>query len=198
MYADMSINTELRASSASASAWVRRFVPLIRRGGRVLDLAAGRGRHTRLLLESGFAICAVDRDISALLPLAGTSCEVRQIDLETGAAWPLGTGYDAIVVTNYLHRPLLPAIAQALAADGALIYETFARGNERFGLPHDPDFLLRPGELLEAFATLTVVAFEQGEVSVPRPAVVQRIAAVAGPLGRLPEPVGLDSPIGTE
>src|SRR5947209_20306606 len=114
----MSVNAESRVSSAPASTWVRRFVPLIRRGGRVLDLAAGSGRHTRLLLESGFAVCAVDRDISALLPLAGTSCEVRQIDVEAGAPWALGTGYDAIVVTNYLHRPLLPAMAQALAAGG--------------------------------------------------------------------------------
>jgi SAM-dependent methyltransferase len=173
-------------------------VPLIRRGGRVLDLAAGSGRHTRLLLESGFAVCAVDCDVSALLLLAGSGCEVRQIDLETGAAWPLGTGYDGIVVTNYLHRPLLPAIAQALAAGGLLIYETFARGNERFGRPHNPDFLLRPGELLDAFAMLTVIAFEQGEVSAPRPAVIQRIAAVSGPVGRLPEPVGLDNGIPTE
>jgi SAM-dependent methyltransferase len=197
MYADMSINIELRASSAPASAWVRRFVPLIRRGGRVLDLAAGSGRHTQLLLDSGFAVCAVDRDISALSPLAGTGCEVRQIDLETGAPWALGTGYDAIVVTNYLHRPLLPAIARALATGGVAIYETFARGNERFGRPHNPEFLLRPGELLDAFAMLTVVAFEQGEISVPRPAVIQHITVVAGPLGCLPEPVGLDNGLPT-
>jgi SAM-dependent methyltransferase len=198
MYADMSINTELRVSAAPASAWVRRFVPLIRRGGRVLDLAAGGGWHTRLLLESGFAVCAVDRDISALSPLAARGCEVRQVDLETGAPWPLGTGYDGIVVTNYLHRPLLPAIAQALAAGGVLIYETFARGNERFGHPRNPDFLLRPGELLDAFAMLTVIAFEQGEVSMPRPAAIQRIAAVAGPVARLPEEVGLDIVVSTE
>ncbi len=173
-------------------------MPLIRPGGRVLDLAAGSGRHTRLLLDSGFAVCAADRDISAPLPLAETGCEVRQVDLETGGLWTLGTGYDAIVVTNYLHRPLLPAIAQALAPGGVLVYETFARGNERFGRPHNPDFLLRPGELLDAFAMLTLVAFEQGEVSTPRPAVIQRIAAVAGPLGHLPEPVGLDNGIPTE
>jgi SAM-dependent methyltransferase len=191
MYADMSINPELVASSAPASAWVKRFVPLIRRGGRVLDLAAGSGRHTRLLLESGFAVCAVDRDISALSPLAGANCEVRRIDLETGAPWPLGTGYDGIIVTNYLHRPLLPAIAQALAAGGVLICETFARGNERFGRPHNPEFLLCPGELLDAFAMLTVVAFEQDEISVPRPAVIQRITAIAGPVGHRLDPVGL-------
>jgi SAM-dependent methyltransferase len=173
-------------------------VPLIRPGGRVLDLAAGSGRHTRLLLDSGFAVCAADRDISALLPLAARGCEVRQIDLETGDVWPLGTGYDGIVVTNYLHRPLLPAIAQALASGGVLIYQTFALGNERFGRPRNPDFLLRPGELLEAFAMLTVVAFEQGDVSAPRPAVIQRIAAVTGPLGRLPEPVRLDIGLSAE
>ena len=87
----------------------------------------------------------------------------------------------------------MPTIGQALAPGGILIYETFALGNERFGHPRNPDFLLRPGELLEAFAGLTVVAFEQGEVSVPRPAVIQRIAAVNGPLGLLPE--GTDTPL---
>jgi SAM-dependent methyltransferase len=164
----------------------------------VLDLAARTGRHTQLLLETGFAVCVVDRDISALSPLAGSGCELRQVDLETGALWPLGAGYDGIVVTNYLHRRLLPAIGQALAPGGVLIYETFARGNERLGRPHKPDFLLRPGELLDAFSMLTVVAFEQGEVSMPRPAVIQRIAVVAGPLGCLPEPVGLDNDLRTE
>jgi SAM-dependent methyltransferase len=188
----MSINTEIPISSTPASVWVRRFIPLIRRGGRVLDLAAGSGRHSRFLIESGFAVCAVDRDVSALMPLAACGCEVLQIDLETGDAWPLGSGYDGIVVTNYLHRPLLPAIGRALAPGGVLIYETFASGNERLGRPQNPDFLLRAGELLNAFAMLTVVAFEQGQVSLPRPVVIQRIAAVAGPLGRLPEPMGLD------
>src|SRR5207249_1553824 len=156
-------------------------------GGLVLDLAAGAGRHSRILIERGFAVRAVDRDISALLTLAGSHCEVSQVDLETGAHWLLGEGYDGIVVTNYLHRPLLAAIANALAPGGILIYETFAVGNERLGRPRNPDFLLRPGELLQAFAALTIVAFEQGEVTRPRPAVIQRIAVVAGALGRLPE-----------
>jgi SAM-dependent methyltransferase len=169
------------------SSWVRRFLPLIRRGGRVLDLAAGGGRHTRLLLDMGLRVTAVDRNVEALLALAGPHCAVQQIDLENGTAWPLGGGYDAIVVTNYLHRPLFPALLKALAGDGVLIYETFAGGNERLGRPSNPDFLLRPGELLEAFAGMTVIAFEQGEVSVPRPAVMQRIAAINGPLGRLPQ-----------
>ena len=188
----ISINTEAAIASGMASVWVRRFAPLIRRGGRVLDLAAGSGRHSRFLLDSGFAVCAVDRDISALRPLAARGCEVRELDLESGRPWPLGGGYQGIVVTNYLHRPLLPAIGRALAPRGILIYETFACGNERFGRPHNRDFLLRPGELLEAFATLTVIAFEQGEISMPRRAAIQRIAAISGPMGRLPDPVGLD------
>ena len=162
---------------------MRRFVPLIRAGGRILDLAAGGGRHTSLFCAAGFAVTAVDRDVSAL---AGLDCEIRAIDLELGAPWPLGGDWDGIIVTNYLHRPLLPAIAGALAAGGVVLYETFAVGNERLGRPKNLDFLLRPGELLEAFAGLTVAAFEQGEVRHPRPAVVQRIAAVNGPVGMLP------------
>ena len=175
----------------ASSSWVRRFAPLIRPGGHVLDLAAGSGRHTRLLLDMGLAVTAVDRDVAALLPCAGERCEVREFDLETvdpGATWnALGGGYDGIVITNYLHRPLFAGIAAALAPGGVLICETFAAGNERLGRPRNPDFLLRPGELLSAFSSLSVVAFEQGEVGLPRPAVLQRIAAVAGPLGRLPE-----------
>jgi SAM-dependent methyltransferase len=163
---------------------------LVKPGGPVLDLAAGGGRHVRLLRERGFAVRAVDRDASELLRFAGPGCEIVEIDLESGAHWPLGGGYDWIVVTNYLYRPLLTAIGRALAPGGTLIYETFAFGNKRFGRPQNPDFLLRPGELLAAFAGLTVVAFEQGEVARPRPAVIQRIAAVAGRLGGLPEATG--------
>jgi SAM-dependent methyltransferase len=174
-------------SSTAPSVWVNRFLPLIKPGGLVLDLAAGNGRHVRLLRDCGFAVHAVDRDTTALLAFAGPCCEVRRIDLETDARGQFGDDYDGIIVTNYLHRPLLPTIARALAPGGVLIYETFARGNERFGRPRNPDFLLRPGELLEAFTGLTVVAFEQGEVSVPRPAVIQRLAAVFGPIGPLPQ-----------
>jgi SAM-dependent methyltransferase len=175
------------------SAWVRRFVPLIRGGGRVLDLAAGTGRHTRLLRDMGFRVTAVDRDVAALQGFAEGMCDVRAVDLEGAPSWPLGGGYDGIVVTNYLHRPLLPSLVAALAPGGVLIYATFALGNERLGRPRSPDFLLRPGELLEVFAALTVVAFEQGEIADPRPAVIQRIAATNGPLGRLPEAVALDT-----
>jgi SAM-dependent methyltransferase len=177
---------------ATPSVWVQRFVPLIRQGGRVLDLAAGAGRHTRLLLDMGFTVSAVDRDIEGLRPLAGDTCEIRAIDLETDAKWPLGGGYDGIIVTNYLYRPLLASIAAALAPGGVLIYETFAVGNERLGRPRNPDFLLHRRELVDAFAMLSILAFEEGEVTRPRPAVIQRIAAVKGSLGRLPEETELD------
>jgi SAM-dependent methyltransferase len=175
------------------SAWVRRFVPLIRAGGRVLDLAAGGGRNTTLLLDMGFAVTAIDRDIAALQPFAGARCEVREFDLETvdpGATWDaLGGGYDGIVVANYLHRPLFAGIAAALARGGMLIYETFAAGNETVGKPSRPDFLLRPGELLQACQALRIVAYEDGFLDAPA-RFVQRIAAVrpadGEPLARYP------------
>jgi SAM-dependent methyltransferase len=147
----------------------------------VLDLAAGGGRHTALMLAADFRVLAIDRDESALKARFGANpaCEIKALDLEDGGPWRLGGGFAGIVVTNYLHRPLLPAIAAALAPDGVLLYETFMTGNERFGRPANPDFLLRPGELLAAFLDrLQVVAFEQGIVATPRPAAIQRIAAV--------------------
>src|SRR5690348_3488434 len=163
-----------------ASPWVRRFAAAIRAGGRVLDLAAGGGRHARLLRSAGLRVVAVDRDVAALADLAGDpGCVIRQLDLETGDRWALGGGYDAIVVTNYLHRPLFPEIAAALAPGGLLIYETFALGNEKLGKPSNPAFLLAPGELLAAFAALLPIGFEQGRVAAPRPAVVQRLAALS-------------------
>ena len=134
---------------------------------------------------------AVDRDAAALATLAGVQgIETMIADLETGA-WPLGdVRLDAIVVANYLHRPLFPHLLAALGDDGVLLYETFAAGNERFGRPSNPDFLLRAGELLDVVrGWLTVVAFEQGEVAGERPAVVQRLAAV-GPKQPWPPAIG--------
>jgi SAM-dependent methyltransferase len=180
-----------RHGPATPSPWVRRFAPLIRPNGRVLDFAAGNGRHTIFLRQLGYAVVAVDRDIAALTLLpADPAISIVAIDLEEGAPWALGRGYDGIVVTNYLHRPLFAALRDALAPGGMLIYETFALGNDRFGKPSNPAFLLRQGELLEAFGqSLTVIAFEQGVVAQPKPAAVQRIAAVNGdptPLPPLP------------
>jgi SAM-dependent methyltransferase len=153
---------------------------LITAGGSVLDLACGQGRHSLLLAERGYRVEAVDRDVAALAEISAKNPDIvtRLADLE-GGPWPYhGRAFDGIVVTNYLYRPLLPMLLNALDVDGVLIYETFMVGNERFGKPSNPAFLLRPGELLEVMRKrMTVVAFEQGEVDAPRPAVVQRLCA---------------------
>jgi SAM-dependent methyltransferase len=167
------------STSLPASAWVVRHAGLVPAGATVLDVAAGGGRHTRLFLERGHPVVAVDRDVSALAP--HPSLRIVAADLEDGSPWPLpGERFGGIVVTNYLHRPLFPALLDALLPGGVLIYETFMVGNERLGHPRNPDFLLRPGELRDVLGgRLRVVAFEEGEVVEPRPAVVQRIAAVS-------------------
>ena len=175
--------------SGNTSHWVRRFLPLITAGGSVLDLACGEGRHSLLLAERGYRVEAVDRDAVALAEISARNPGIvtRMADLE-GGPWPYhGCAFDGIVVTNYLYRPLLPMLLNALEANGVLIYETFMVGNERFGKPSNPAFLLRPGELLEVVRKrLTVVAFEQGEVDAPRPAVVQRLCATRRLDSRLP------------
>jgi SAM-dependent methyltransferase len=159
------------------SAWVQRWAGWIRPGGAVLDVACGAGRHARLLARLGFEVDAVDRDAAPFAdPPPGVT--LLAADLESGP-WPYaGRRFDAIVVTHYLHRPLLPTLVGSLEPGGLLIYETFARGNERFGKPSNPDFLLAPGELLEAVrGRLRVVAFEDLVVDEPRPAAVQRLCA---------------------
>jgi len=169
---------------------VKRWAGFITAGGEVLDLACGSGRHSRFLAAAGFRVCAVDCDTEALAALAAVpGVSVQLADLEH-APWPLeGRHFAGIVVTNYLYRPLFAHVLEALAEDGVLIYETFALGNERFGKPSNPDFLLRPGELLElARGKLRVLAYEDLQVSVPRPAMVQRICA-AGPQWNPQRPV---------
>ena len=176
------------SSNDEVSAWVGRFASLIPPGGRVLDLACGRGRHARLLAARGYGVEAVDCDGEALSGLEGIAgITVRRADLE-GGPWPyFGHVFDGIVVTNYLHRPLIPNLLNALGEGGVLIYETFMVGNERFGKPSNPAYLLRPGELLELVRKrFAVVAFEQGEVAAPRPAVIQRICVRRGGQFRLP------------
>jgi SAM-dependent methyltransferase len=166
------------------SVWVTRWAHLIAPGGAVLDVAAGSGRHARWLAARGHRVLAVDRDAEALASLApGDSIDTLVADLETGAPWPLpGQTFAAVVVTNYLHRPLLGHLSEALAPGGVLIYETFAAGNGSVGKPSNPAFLLAPGELLEAVrGRLRVIAYEDGFIDEPRPAFVQRICAVRQP-----------------
>ena len=159
----------------SPSDWVVRWAPAVKRGP-VLDLASGGGRHARFFAARGLDVVAVDREPQ---DIAGVRFE--RADLENGKPWPFaGQRFGAIVVTNYLHRPLFGPIADSLDEGGVLIYETFMIGNERFGRPSNPDFLLRPGELVEAFSSLRVLAFEQGEVARPKPAMTQRICAIKG------------------
>ena len=169
------------AHRLAPSPWIVRFAHLVAGNARVLDLACGHGRHARFFAGRGCRVLAVDRDAAALASLANVAgVETAALDLE-GGAWPLaGARFDAIVVTNYLHRPLFPHLLAALADDGVLLYETFARGNEKYGRPSNPAFLLEPGELLRiAEGRLGVVAYEEGRVSRDQgDAVVQRIAAV--------------------
>lgn len=161
------------------SRWVERFATLLPSRSHVLDLACGGGRHSRLFAARGAVVIAVDRDAQAIerlreQPTVTAVCA----DLENGP-WPFpATRFDAIVVTNYLHRPLFPVLCDSLLPGGLLVYETFMLGNERFGKPSNPDFLLRPGELLVHCAGLSVLAFEQGEIDDVKPAMIQRICAI--------------------
>jgi SAM-dependent methyltransferase len=148
----------------------------------VLDVACGAGRHALLFAERGLEVIGVDRE-----PQSITGVKFVHVDLEApGAAWPFGgQRFAAIVVTNYLHRPLLPQLGAALAEDGLLIYETFMMGNEKYGRPTNPAFLLQPDELLHAFSALTPIAFEQGYVERPKPAMIQRLCARRGHIGKV-------------
>jgi len=181
MQMDAPPSDQTQSPAGAPSPWVTQHADLITTAGQILDLAAGSGRHTRYFNRLGRPVLAVDRDVSGLADLrTQPEIEIRQIDLETSDPWPFsGRLFAGIIVTNYLYRPLLSFLGEALLPGGVLIYETFAEGNERFGRPRNPDFLLKPGELLALAqaASLTVIAYEHGEVATPRPAVIQHLVA---------------------
>lgn len=161
------------------SFWIKRHIDRVRPGGHVLDVAAGGGRHVDLCRLLGLRVTAVDRDVSGLDRLAGDAAvRIVEADLEAGT-WPLGKGaFDGVIVTNYLWRPTIPDVLGAVAPGGLLLWETFATGNERFGRPRNPDFLLGPNELLHAVLPgFEVLAFESVVDEGPEPAAWQRIAA---------------------
>jgi SAM-dependent methyltransferase len=180
--------TEPTIETEAISGWLRRWAPLIP-GGEVLDLACGAGRHARHLVSLGHPVIALDHDPEMLEKAAGTGITTSLVDLEApGAVWPFAPGrFAGIVVTNYLHRPLLEAMVASLAPDGVLLYETFAEGNEQFGKPSNPKFLLKEGEMLTWAVQhgLRVVAYEDGRVEQPKAALVQRICAVRPDFPRL-------------
>jgi len=162
------------------SSWMVKYVPLIRNQGRVLDLACGNGRHAIWLAQQGYQVDAIDRDEQAMSKMSAIqNINIRVVELETGN-WPdSGMQYDGIIVSRYLYRPLLPVLAEMLNDGSVLIYETFMAGNERYGKPSNPDYLLKQDELLNVYSPLLdIMAFEQGEEDSPRPSVMQRICAV--------------------
>ncbi|WP_419797757.1 MAG: class I SAM-dependent methyltransferase [Terasakiella sp.] len=165
----------------TVSPWIDRFSSYVPLDGFILDLACGTGRHGRFFLDNGHKVLFVDQNIEGLSDLAAVkSAEILQCDLEDGRDWPFEREqFSAIVVTNYLYRPHLSFLAPALKQGGVLLYETFAQGNEQFGRPRNPDFLLRPHELLEVAQKdgMNVIAFEQGQEG---DKVIQRLCAVKG------------------
>ena len=177
----------LHSAIEQVSPWVRRYAALIPKGGRVLDLACGSGRHSKLLAQADHSVLAVDKDIRELESLAIPGLIAQQADLEL-VDWPLlGEQFAGIVVTNYLFRPHLDQLPKMLIDGGVLIYETFAQGNAQFGKPSNPSFLLKAGELLDLAGQngLKVIGYEDIYVDLPKPAMIQRLCAVKGDLNGL-------------
>ncbi|MFZ6640353.1 class I SAM-dependent methyltransferase [Undibacterium sp. TC4M20W] len=169
------------------SSWLQRYLHLLNAdAGQILDLACGTGRNSFYLHCLGLPLLALDRDVASLAGMQAAGIATKGHDLEAGEGgydWPFAEhSFTAIIVCNYLHRPLFPHILASLKPDGLLIYETFADGNENFGKPSNPAFLLRPGELLAQMqsnpaVTMSIIAYEDGYVEQPKPAMVQRICA---------------------
>lgn len=180
------------AHQSQPSPWVARWLPAVDPGGSVLDVACGRGRHIAVAVLAGHRVTGIDRDLAANAFAAHPQVDLIEVDLETDAGWPLaGRRFDGVIVTNYLHRPILAEIVGAVADGGVLIYETFALGQKRLGRPSRAEFLLRPGELIDAVkGRLVPLAYEIVHLANPE-RIVQRIAAV-GPSHRwLADPLQL-------
>ena len=158
------------------SQWIARFAHLVRPQGQVLDIACGLGRHMRMFHAKHNGVTGIDKAQAAIDAVANLGPAI-QADIENDP-WPLsGQQFDAVVVTNYLWRPLWPQILDSVKPGGLLLYETFAQGNEAFGKPSRADFLLAPGELLQVCNGWQIIAYEHGQLRQPE-RVVQRIAAI--------------------
>ncbi|MEQ8287270.1 class I SAM-dependent methyltransferase [Thalassospira sp.] len=169
-------------SSQLPSNWITQHCPAPTKGrNRALDLACGKGRNSFWLAKQGWSVTGLDRDLSQTNMADHPDITWQEADLETGS-WPLGSqSFDLVIVANYLHRPLFPYLRDAVRSGGTLIYETFMVGNEAYGRPRSPDFLLYPDELRQAFAGWDICAFKQGPIhpdgSTRPTAVKQSIAA---------------------
>ena len=172
---------KLKTKVPMVSDWVRKYISLVPAKKLVLDLACGSGRNTRFLLDQGYTVVALDKDVSQLTDITGQqNLQKYMFDLETNAKFPFGKReFAGIIVTNYLHRPLFGDLINSLSHNGVLIYQTFMMGNEAYGRPSNPNFLLQINELSDVFSNkLDVVAFQQGYEESPKPSVVQKICAV--------------------
>ena len=146
------------------SAWFVSHAHLVPAGATLLDVACGYGRHAKYFAERGARVTAVDRDAAALASFADVSNITAELrDLENDA-WPYGAdSFDAVIVCNYLWRPTLATLLDCIRPGGVLLYETFMDGNEKFGKPSRPDFLLRSDELIAHVSRdFEIVEFAQG------------------------------------
>lgn len=165
-----------------ASDWVVRWCSGLTPGSRVLDVACGSGRHTRWLAAQGFRVTAVDRDAQAVSSLHSIA-EVVVADMEQGP-WPMPSRlFDAVIVTHYLWRPLMPVLREVLAPGGRLVMETFAQGQQQWGRPQRPEFLLQPAELLAMCQGMHILAFEDGTLASPLRR-IQRVCALQSDASR--------------
>ena len=166
--------------NASPEEWVKKHIHLIPEKSTVADIACGKGRHTRLLLRRGFFVVAFDKDVSGLRDIPPTpNLRVVEVDLEAdNECLKHPKEFSAIIVVNYLHRPLFDNLIHALKPGGILIYQTFMVGNERYGRPHNTDYLLKENELSTRLeAEFRIIEFDQGYIEYPKPAVIQKICA---------------------